>query len=100
MALNGYSDCIRGVFATFQLLTTWLPWLQPGDNRAAAPEATWGSTMVFSGSHSWCFTQRLWVLRYRYLSPSYVSSLISFTIFFPGPPFYVPESEVKSLFGK
>uniref|UniRef100_A0A669P103 Thiopurine S-methyltransferase n=1 Tax=Phasianus colchicus TaxID=9054 RepID=A0A669P103_PHACC len=23
-----------------------------------------------------------------------------FTIFFPGPPFYVPESEVKSLFGK
>lgn len=30
----------------------------------------------------------------------FVSSLISFTISFPGPPFYVPESEVKSLFGK
>uniref|UniRef100_A0A8B9V4W2 thiopurine S-methyltransferase n=1 Tax=Anas zonorhyncha TaxID=75864 RepID=A0A8B9V4W2_9AVES len=29
----------------------------------------------------------------------FVSSLISFTISFPGPPFYVPESEVKSLFG-
>uniref|UniRef100_U3IFA3 Thiopurine S-methyltransferase n=1 Tax=Anas platyrhynchos platyrhynchos TaxID=8840 RepID=U3IFA3_ANAPP len=29
----------------------------------------------------------------------FVSSLISFTVSFPGPPFYVPESEVKSLFG-
>uniref|UniRef100_A0A8B9V0Z0 thiopurine S-methyltransferase n=1 Tax=Anas zonorhyncha TaxID=75864 RepID=A0A8B9V0Z0_9AVES len=33
------------------------------------------------------------------LIQKFVSSLISFTISFPGPPFYVPESEVKSLFG-
>lgn len=34
------------------------------------------------------------------LSSSHVSSLISFILLLSGPPFYVPESEIKSLFGE